>query len=133
MLTFLFYKETLSRRFLLTRKRTSLINDDKKNLSNLNLHSSVHRLGRRGHDAARMFPSCRSNEWKHSESRQMQTDRAHLHGWCHTPPGLRRHSSTRQMTQSHLTRASRRDWSRRGTETRQIKERKPVTTTNKVT
>lgn len=54
-----------------------------------------------------MLPSSRSNEWKHSESKQVQSQRAHLHGWCHTPPGPRHHSSTRQMTLFHLTRASR--------------------------
>lgn len=36
----------------------------------------------------------------------MQTNLAHLHGQFHTPPGLRRHSNTLQMT-CHLPRASR--------------------------
>lgn len=47
-----------------------------------------------------------ADEWKHEESKQMQTNLAHLHGQFHTPPGLRRHSNTLQMT-CHLPRASR--------------------------
>lgn len=55
----------------------------------------------------------------------MQTNLAHLHGYFHTPPGLRHHSNTQRMTQCHLSYASWAErWSSEVTATAKLAEKR---------
>lgn len=58
------------------------------------------------HDASRILGSSGADEWQHKESKQMQTNLAHLVALFHTPPGPRRRLNTLQTTPFHLLNAS---------------------------
>lgn len=59
-----------------------------------------------GCDALRKSRSSGADEWKHKESKQMQTNLAHLDCWSRIPPDLHHHLNTPQMTLYHRMCAS---------------------------